>query len=506
MNILLVYPEMPDTFWSMKHMMRVIGKKSSYPPLGLLTISQLLPPHWNKKLIDLNVSRLRQEDILWADYVFLSAMNVQEESAKEVIGLCNEAQRKIVAGGPLFTHEHSRFPTVDYFVLNEAEITLPLFIADHLDGNLQRIYTSAQFADVKNTPLPDWGLIDLDQYAYAIVQYSRGCPYLCDFCDVTSLFGRNPRTKTPDQIIQELENILRLGQPEVILFADDNLIGNRRDLKNNLLPALIEWRKAHPFAPGFITQVTINLADDDELMQMLIDAGFRDIFIGIESPSTESLEACHKTQNLRRDLFANITKLQKAGFIVTGGFIVGFDSDDQSIFDTQIDFIQNSGIVLATVNILKAPPGTELYERMHSENRLIETFNFDENRTNIKTKLGYRELYEGYKKVLDIVYHPKHIVERANIFLLLWGNFKSASRIQRNVSLRDLITLVRIIIMVGCHYRVAIYFWSVILTTLRHKRANIVLAVRVGVLLYQFHHLHRKFLRTYRSLSHNFTD
>src|ERR1035437_348675 len=225
MNILLVYPQMPDTFYSMKHFTYVIGKKAAYPPLSLMTVASLLPEEWSKKLVDMNLAALRTKDLEWADFIFISAMNVQEESVREIVEQCKQAGVKIVAGGPLFTHEYMRFPTIDYFVLNEAEITLPLFLEDLKQGIPQPIYKTNEFADITLSPLPAFELVNMDQYIYSIVQYSRGCPYMCDFCDVTVLFGRRPRTKNSDQIIQELEAINRQSNVRLVLFADDNLIG-----------------------------------------------------------------------------------------------------------------------------------------------------------------------------------------------------------------------------------------------------------------------------------------
>ncbi len=501
MNILLLYPEMPETFWSMKYLMKIISKKSSYPPLGLLTVSRLLPESWNKKLVDLNVTSLKAADVKWADYIFISAMNVQSEYVREAISFCKKFNKKIAAGGPLFTHEHEKFPDVDYFILNEAEITLPLFIDDVNNGSPQRYYKTSEFADVTRSPVPDWNLINLNKYAYAIVQYSRGCPYMCDFCDVTALFGRRPRTKTAGQIINELNNILKFGCPEMILFADDNLIGNRKDLKKNLLPELIKWRRAHKNAPGFATQVTINLADDEELMRLMIEAGFRHIFVGIESIEEESLEACKKTQNLRRDLLENVNRLQKKGFIVTGGFIVGFDSDKETIFDRQIDFIQESGIVLATVNILKAPPGTDLNRKLQNENRLIEPFDFDENRTNIVTKMDKTVLYNGYKKILDNIYDPQKIYERSTRFLNNYGNHKAEMPIRKKIVLNDLLSLFRIVYFSGIKGNGRLYFWKLMFETFSKNKKNIFHAFLFGALLFQFQKLHSKFMVIYDKIS-----
>ena len=488
---------MPETFWSMKNLLKILGKKSSYPPLGLLTVASLLPENWNKKLIDLNTSSLKKSDIEWADYVFISAMNVQEASAKKLIQFCKSCNAIVVAGGPLFTHEYEKFPTVDHFILNEAEITLPLFLKDLSKNKPQKFYRTNEFADVTQSPLPQWELVDIDKYAYSIVQYSRGCPYMCDFCDVTALFGRRPRTKPASQIITELDKILSLGNPGLILFADDNLIGNKRDLTKNLLPALIEWRRKHKKAPGFATQVTVNLADDEKMMQQMIDAGFRHIFVGIESPEEDSLEVCKKTQNLRRDLLQSVKKLQQFGFIVTGGFIVGFDTDNESIFESQVNFIQESGIVIATVNVLKAPPGTELHDRLQKENRLIEPFDFDENKTNIITKMEKEKLYNGYKYILDSIYSPEMVYERAKVFLESYGDHKTELPIRKDVTFRDVIILLRLIFHVGLVGSYRKYFWKLAIETWKTKRKNIVHAYFFAALIHQFNRLHKKFLLAY---------
>lgn len=502
MNILLLYPKMTDTFWSMNHLLKVVGKKGSYPPLGLLTVASLLPKDWNKKLIDLNTEKLNDEEIHWADYVFISAMNVQSVSAREVIKRCKSCGVKIVCGGTLFTHEYESFPQVDHFVLNEAEITLPLFLKDLEKNNLKRIYKTEMFANVAESPLPQWDLINIKNYEYSIVQYSRGCPYLCDFCDVTALFGRIPRVKSPAQIINELNAILLAGQSEMILFADDNLIGNKNVLKSELLPALIEWRSQNEFAPGFATQVTINLADDDELMRLMLEAGFRHIFIGIETPEEESLLASRKKQNAKRKLLQNIKHLQTSGFIVTGGFIVGFDTDTPSIFDNQIKFISESNIVIATINLLKAPPGTELHERMKKENRLIDKFDFDENMSNIRFKIDREIINEGYKSVLNNVYSPEKVYKRAINFLKYYNGANVANPIKRKIKLSDYITLLRIIIYVGILGNCRIHFWKLIIWTLKKYPAKLDYAFLFVLLMFQFN----KMFERYLSLNHKIPE
>ncbi len=326
MNILLVYPEFPDTFWSFKHALKFIRKKAGAPPLGLLTVAAMLPSAWEKRLVDLNVASLTDKDLAWADYVFLSAMVVQRESARAVIARCNAAGVKVVAGGPLFTMEHEHFPGVDHFVLNEAEETLAPFLRDLEQGHAQRVYTSAEFPDIHQTPVPLWQLADLRHYDTISIQFSRGCPFNCDFCNVTALLGHRPRTKTAAQIIAELDGLYDRGWRKSIFFVDDNFIGNKKLIKSEVLPALIEWRRGKTGMP-FSTEASINLADDPELMRLMVEAGFDTVFVGIETPNEDSLVECSKNQNQGRDLVESVKRLQRAGLQVQGGFIVGFDND-----------------------------------------------------------------------------------------------------------------------------------------------------------------------------------
>lgn len=470
MNVLLIYPKMPDTFYAMRHFIDVIGKKAAYPPLGLLTIAPLLPKNWKKKLLDLNVSSLSQKELAWADLVLLSAMNVQEESVREILTACKQAGVKVAAGGPLFTHEHERFKDVDYFILNEAELTLPLFLEDLNNGNPKPLYQSNEYADVTLSPLPDYSLADMDKYIYSIVQYSRGCPYMCDFCDVTALFGRNPRTKTSDQMIAELEIIKALGNVKLVLFADDNLIGNKRSLKKDLLPALIEWRIKNKPEFFFATQLTINLADDEELMDLLLKAGFRHIFIGIETADVDALKASSKNQNLKRDQFSNIHKLHKAGFMISAGFIVGFDTDTVSTFQRQIDFIQESGIPLPIVNILKAPPGTELFARIKREGRLSRPFAFAEGDTNIVPVMDEKLLFDGFLDIMTNIYSPEKSYNRIINFFETYKFPKTGIPVPEKYTLKEMLIVLRIVFLIGIRYKHRKYFWKLILWSLKHNR------------------------------------
>ncbi len=355
MNILLVYPRTPDTFWSFRHALKFVSKKASFPPLSLITVASMLPEEWHKKLVDLNITTLKNKDLKWADYVFISGMIVQKESALEVIARCNKMDKKVVAGGPLFTTEYDEIKGVDHYILDEAEVTLPPFLADLAAGCPKPIYTSQEKPSLSATPLPMWSLVDMEQYSSMCVQYSRGCPFNCEFCDILTLYGRVPRTKTKEQMIAEMDTLYDHGWRGGLFVVDDNFIGNKKKIKTEILPAIIEWMKAHKYPFVLSTEASINMADDYELLQLMAEANFDQVFIGVETPNPESLAECGKGQNESRDMIAAIKKLQTYGMQVQGGFIVGFDSDTPSIFKNQIQFIQNSGIVTAMVGLLNAP-------------------------------------------------------------------------------------------------------------------------------------------------------
>ncbi|MCH7588872.1 MAG: DUF4070 domain-containing protein [Chloroflexi bacterium] len=488
MRACLVYPEIPNTFWSMKHILKVIGKKALLPPLGLLTVAAMLPDKWEKRLVDLNVNQLTDMDLEWADYVFLSAMSVQEASVREIIVRCRKAGVSVVAGGPLFTNEPEKFEDVDHLVLNEAEITLPQFLVDLERGRLQPVYKTSEYANVHHTPLPQWDLLpDLSHYHQALVQYSRGCPYSYDFCDVISLFGRIPRVKQPEQIIAEL-NALE-DSFDYLFFADDNFIGNKKHLKAQLLPALIEWRRHRGSSITFGTQVTITLADDAQLMELMLEAGFRQIFIGLETPEEESLVASRKRQNTKRDMLENVRRLHKAGFQVSAGFIVGFDTDTTDIFQRQIDFIQESGIVLASTNLLKAPPGTELYERMKREGRLLEEFTFNEIETNFIPQMDPDVLYAGFRNVLQHIFSPEYVYQRAKKFLQEYEPRITITKTGRINYGKHVGTLIRSIYLIGIRSRARYYFWKLLLWTMLTRPKLIRFAVVDAVIMHQLNNL-----------------
>jgi radical SAM superfamily enzyme YgiQ (UPF0313 family) len=483
MNILLLYPEFPDTFWSFKHALKFIRKRASNPPLGLLTVAAMLPPEWDKRLVDLNVRPLKDADLAWADYAFISAMTVQRESTRQVIARCKAAGLKMVAGGPLFTAEHKHFPDVDHFVLNEAEATLPPFLRDLEAGPARRVYTSDEFPDIQQTPAPLWELADLQRYATMPVQYSRGCPFDCEFCNITALFGHRPRVKTTVQILTELDGLYRLGWRESVFFVDDNLMGNKKHLKGELLPALIAWRKGKTGMP-FNTEISINLADDQELMDLMSQAGFDAVFIGVETPADESLAECNKKQNLGRDLVADVKRIQRSGLQVQGGFIIGFDSDTPSIFQRQIEFIQQSGIVTAMVGLLQAPVGTRLYERLKHEKRLVGDFSGDnvDGATNIIPKMNLDVLKNGYRTVVDTLYAPKQYYARVKTFLKEY----KAPHITIPLNSEYIRAFFRSILQLGILGKERLHYWKLFFWTLFRRPRLFPLAITFAIYGHHF--------------------
>ncbi len=484
MRILMVYPEFPDTFWSFKHALKFINRKNNNPPLGLMTISAMLPRDWEKKLVDTNIRRLIDADIQWADMIFISAMDVQRSSVHEIITRVKKYDRKIVAGGPLFTGEYDQFPLVDTFVLNEGEITFPQFLSDLVLGKeVKRVYETSEFADIKTSPLPDISIIDMKQYECMSIQVSRGCPFHCDFCNVTALLGHIPRIKSVEQIIAELDQLYNAGWRHNVFFVDDNFIGNKKYLKEELLPALITWRQDKT---GFhyITEASINLADDPELMTLMTNAGFVDVFIGIETPNESSLAECNKKQNSKRDLIENVNVIQNHGMQVMAGFIVGFDSDPPEIFERMIAFIQESGIVTAMVGLLQAPFGTKLYDRLTNEGRIIKEMSGDnsDGTTNIKTIMHPGILKTGYFKIMRSIYSPEMLYPRIKTFLAEFN----PKKVTVNIRLNEILAFLKSVVIMGFNPRESRYFWDLIWWTIRKDIRKFPTAITMVIYGYHF--------------------
>jgi len=484
MKILLVYPQIPITYWGFQYALKFISKKAGYPPLGLLTIAAMLPKHYEKRLVDMNITKLKDNDILWADYVFISAMVVQKESVRDTITRCHNLGVKVVAGGPLFTSEYEEYDDVDHLLLNEGELTVPAFVRDIENGTAAHLYTTTEWADLRTTPVPLWELIDMKKYATMNIQYSRGCPFNCDFCNITSLYGHQPRTKDAPQLLQELDSLYYSGWRGGVFLVDDNFIGNKRKLKEKILPALIAWmtEKKYPFY--FFTEASINLADDEVLMDLMVKAGFNAVFIGIETTNEDSLVECNKIQNKNRDLITCVKKIHRFGLQVQGGFIVGFDNDNAMIFDKMVSFIQESGIVTAMVGLLNAPKGTNLYQRLAGEGRLVEDFSGDNTNfsMNFVPKMERGLLVKGYQRIVDTIYSPKKYYERVLTFL---DEYKPAKFTTTEMNFCHTMAFLKSIIRLGIIGKERRYFWKLILWSLLKRREVFPLAVTLSI--YGFH-------------------
>jgi radical SAM superfamily enzyme YgiQ (UPF0313 family) len=499
MKILLVYPKNPVTYWSFDYALKFISRKSAFPPLGLLTVAGMLPAHYEKKLIDLNVKPLKDEDILWADYVFISAMTIQKKSAREIINRCKKLNIKVVAGGPLFSDEFDEFDDVDHLILKEGELTIPTFINDLENGIPKHFYSTNEWADLSKTPLPLWSLIDTKKYATLNIQYSRGCPFNCDFCEITYLYGQTPRTKDVSQLIQELNAIYDTGWRGGVFFVDDNFIGNKNKLKEEVLPAMINWmnERNNPFL--FITEASINLADDEEMMRLMVKAGFNSVFIGIETPDEDSLTECCKVQNKNRELVECVKKIQNFGMQVQGGFIVGFDSDKENIFDKMINFIQKSGIVTAMVGILNAPKGTKLYNRMLEQGRLDGEFSGNNTSfsMNFVPKMDKEKLYSGYQKIIDTIYSPKIYYERVQRFL---EEYNPVTNTHMRLKFNEVAAVLKSMVRLGVFGRERLYYWKLFFWTLFNKPNVLPVAVTLSIMGYHFRKVFEETRFNYKNL------
>lgn len=483
MKILLVSPRTPDTFWSFAHVLRFVAKKAAFPPLGLLTVAAMLPRDWELRLVDLNVRRLTDADVRWADWVFLSAMIVHQESVREIVQRCTSLGRPILAGGPLFTTGHEGFPEIPHFVLGEAEEIIAQVVADLQAGTLQRVYQAPSFPALAQTPVPRWDLIRVRDYVTMAAQFSRGCPFDCEFCDIIVMNGRVPRTKSPEQFVGELEALRLRGWKDMVFVVDDNFIGNKARTRA-LLHALIAWRERTKPLMGFLTEASINLADDADLLDLMVRAGFRKVFVGIETPSAASLEECRKLQNRGRDLVEAVQVLQRAGLEVMGGFIVGFDSDTGDIFKQQFDFIQRSGVVTAMVGLLTALPQTRLYQRLKQEDRLIAESHGDNTAAslNFRPKLNREYLENGYRELMRRLYEPRNYYRRIRVFL---KNYEvNGGRL--HLSQSDIAAFIKSFWLLGVWHRGRFAYWWFSVTTLLRRPRQFRVAIELAIIGHHF--------------------
>jgi radical SAM superfamily enzyme YgiQ (UPF0313 family) len=419
MNALLIYPEFPETFWSFKHALKFLGKRAAQPPLGLMTVAALLPEAWKKRLVDTNVEPLRDRDLAWADVVLLSGMHIQSESLLAIVERCRARGLRTVVGGPIASSVPAVELKADHVVIGEAESLIADLARELEQGTARPVYQADERPEMTTSPLPDLSLIKMKKYSTMLVQYSRGCPFNCEFCDIIEIYGRRPRTKAVAQVLAELDQLRAAGWRESVFIVDDNFIGNKARAKE-LLRALVEWRTQAGTGFDFITEASLNLADDTDLMQLMKDAGFKSVFLGIETPDESGLVASNKLQNTRRSLLDSVARIQSYGVEVMGGFILGFDTDKEDIFDRMVEFIQKSGIPIAMVGLLQAMPGTQLFRRLRSEGRIVDAGGGNNtfcDRLNFLPRMDSAKLVEGYREVMKRIYNCEAYYERVKLYL-----------------------------------------------------------------------------------------
>ncbi|KMY65727.1 methyltransferase [Desulfocarbo indianensis] len=500
MRVLLIYPRYPDTFWSFKHALRFVRRKAAFPPLGLLTVAAMLPAHWEKRVRDLNVAPLSQEDLSWCDLVFISAMVVQRDSTREVLKTCQSLGKKVVAGGPYFTHLPDDLEGVDHVIAGEAEDILPEFLADFAAGRARPLYRAEGHPNLQKTPPPLWELIDFKDYRTMSVQFTRGCPFDCDFCDVVALFGRRPRFKTGSQVINELEQLYKLGWRAAVMMVDDNFIGNKRQAKE-LLAQMAAWQKKRRYPFSFFTQASVNLADDPELLHLMVKANFTEVFLGLETPSDSSLKECNKHQNQGRDMVEAVRVIQSFGIEVMAGFIVGFDADPPSIFKDQVSFISQAAIPTAMVGLLSLMPGTKLYERMRGQNRVLGLPSgdnaMDAKALNFIPKMGAPALLEGYKEVLRRLYEPRAYYRRSLAFLKRSGRaLKRRAAPRARVSWKDMAAGVRIFWRLGFREQGRWAYWTYLLRVFLSRPGKMSMAISLAATGYHLRMVTLRFVRS----------
>jgi radical SAM superfamily enzyme YgiQ (UPF0313 family) len=487
MKVLLINPEFPNTYWSFRHALSFDGKRSAYPPLGLLTVAAMLPKNWERKVVDLEVGRLRRSDIEWADMVFVTAMLVQKNALHRIVDRCKSMGKRVVVGGPYVSTSTENLPAADHIFVGEAETTLPQFFADLEKGEAKPVYQAPDKPPLALTPVPHFELAQLKRYAAMSVQYSRGCPFQCEFCDIIEIYGRVPRTKSNQQIIAELEELKRIGWRGTVFIVDDNFIGNKRNVKR-LLPELIDWqeRNGHPFS--FLTEASVNLADDEALLESMRRAGFHRVFLGIETPVEESLKEAQKSQN-RGNLLESVKTIQRYGMEVMGGFIVGFDHDPEDIFQRQINFIRDSAIPLAMVGLLTALPDTQLWRRLKNEGRLLAEScgNNTSDSLNFVPKMDPAILVEGYRSILHTIYSSGEYYQRALECLKRLSG--TAPEPVRYNALNGLMAFSRIVLKLGLLDGERKEFWKYFRSSLLEHRENFAHSMRLAAMGYHFRKL-----------------
>jgi radical SAM superfamily enzyme YgiQ (UPF0313 family) len=495
-NVLLVYPRFQaNTFWNFSEACKQLGARYPTAPLGLITVAAMLPAHWNCRLIDRNTEEVASGDFDWADMVMTGGMINQQLDTLRIIGLAHEHGKPVVVGGPDATSSPEIYRESDFRVLGEVEEILGRFVAAWEAGERGGTFVAEKFTiDITKTPAPRFDLLKTAHYMYVGVQYSRGCPFTCEFCDIIELYGRAPRTKTPQQMLAELQALYDLGYRGHVDFVDDNLIGNRKSLRI-FLPELVAWQKAHDYPFEFSTEASLNLADDRALLELMRSANFFAVFVGIESPDPDTLVHAQKKQNTRRNIAESVHKLYAAGMFVTAGFIVGFDTEKVSIADAMADLIEDAAIPMAMVGLLYALPNTQLTRRLEKEGRLHANHDRMAEETGDQCTLGLnfdslrpeRDILLDYRRILERVYDPVAYAGRLARLAQMLDNTGRPKELPAGDRRRDYVSLDFVHGVLSRVPEAREAFWNVFKTcrasnpgALRHVMALMTLYIHLG--------------------------
>ena len=483
------------SFWNYVDICKLVGAKYPAAPLGLMTVAALLPQQWEFKLVDANVEPLLNEHFEWADIVGVGGMLPQQQSMFSIIDKAHQYGCPVVVGGPDPSSQPNLYKSADYLVQGEGEVTIPLFIQDLEKGCKSGEYRSDDRADMTDGVVPRFDLIRFQDYIQVGIQYSRGCPFNCEFCDIIELYGRKSRTKTPEQIIKELQTLYDLGYRGHIDFVDDNFIGNKKNVRK-VLPAIRDWSEVNNYPFYFSTESSINLADDENLLQMMKDVDFRFVFLGIETPEDEILKLTNKTTNVNVPIGKAVNKIYSYGMIVNAGFIIGFDNETDQTAENMISCIQDSGICMAMLGTLYALPNTQLTRRLKREGRLFEDGStlrdihteIDQMTSglNFITTRPRIDVLGDYIHVIKYIYEPKRYYERATYMgLHLKPDYKYRPTIRRMLKLAK--AFLKLCVKAGFNKTTGWLYWKTLLTVIFKNPGAIEATVNLAAMFIHFH-------------------
>jgi radical SAM superfamily enzyme YgiQ (UPF0313 family) len=480
MNVLLLYPLFPKSFWSFEKTLALLDRKAMLPPLGLITVAAILPQEWNFKLVDRNVRACTEAEWEWADLVILSAMIVQKEDLLAQVQEAKRRGKRVAVGGPYPTALPQEATTAgaDYLILDEGEITLPMFVDAIERGETSGVFRSnGEKPDVTGTPIPRFDLLEFDAYAEMSVQFSRGCPFQCEFCDIIVLYGRKPRTKTPAQILAELDRLYELGWRRSIFMVDDNFIGNKRNVKL-FLKELQPWMVEHQYPFSFATEASVDLAKDQELMDMMVACNFGAVFLGIETPDEASLTLTQKHQNTRDSLSDAVYAITRSGLRVMAGFIIGFDGEKPGAGERIVKFVEQTAIPTALFSMLQALPDTALWHRLEKEGRL-RTKSANINQTTLMNFVPTRPLEDIAREYIEAfweLYDPARFLDRAYRHYRILGEAtypKKGKRSKKQTNWKTIRAFLTICWRQGMLRKTRWQFWRNLWNMYRHNPGGI---------------------------------